>query len=119
MSSFYFLSLTTINIVIGETIVTPSSIVFLLVKLRITPPGVTVVKKDLSVDETKRLVKANDAADEQFLSSRLDAEELDASLMNGSAHAPFWPGVWYIPEIHFYFCLFYFLRPANLHGGSC
>ena len=66
---------------------------FLLVKLRISPPGVTVAKKDLSVDETKRLVQANDKIDEQFLTSRLDAEELDAISTNGFAHAPFWPGV--------------------------
>ena len=66
---------------------------FLLVKLRISPPGVTVAKKDLSVDETKRLVQANDKIDEQFLTSRLDAEELDPISTNGFAHAPFWPGV--------------------------
>ena len=94
MTPFYFLLLTDdIETVIGESNVTPSSIVFLLVKLRITPPGITVVKKDLSVEETKRLVQTNDKVDEQFLTSRLDAEELDASSTNGFAHAPFWPGV--------------------------
>lgn len=90
---FYLLSLIDIGTVIGESIVTPSSIVFLLVKLRISPPGVAVANKDLSVEETKRLVQANDKMDEQFLTSRQDAEDLDASSMNESAHAPFWPGV--------------------------
>ena len=87
------LSLTVIAIVIGESMVAPSSIVFLLVKLRISPPGVTVEKKDLSVEETKRLAQVNDRIDEQFLSSRQDAEDLDASSASGCAHAPFWPGV--------------------------
>jgi translocation protein SEC63 len=90
---FHLSSLTDIGTVIGESIVTPSSIVFLLVKLRISPPGVAVAKKDLSVEETKRLVQANDKMDEQFLTSREDAEDLDASSTHGSAHAPFWPGV--------------------------
>ena len=31
--------------------------------------------------------------DEQFLSTREDADDLDASSMNGYAHAPHWPGV--------------------------
>lgn len=90
---FHILLLIDINTVIGESIVTPSSIVFLLVKLRISPPGIPAAKKDLSVEETKRLVQANDAIDEQFLTSRQDAEDLGASSTNGSAHAPFWPGV--------------------------
>lgn len=106
MTSFYFLSLTDIYAVIGESIVTPSSIVFLLVKLRISPPGVTVAKKDLSVEETKRLVQANDEIDEAFLSSGLDAEDLDTSSTNGSAHAPFWPEVnSSLHDIHSYRCL--------------
>jgi hypothetical protein len=80
-------------IVIGETSVTPSSIVYLLVKLRISPPGATVTKKELSVEETKRLAEATAKEDEEFLSSREDAEDLDASSMNGFAHAPHWPAV--------------------------
>ena len=66
---------------------------FLLVKLRISPPYATVAKKELSDEETKRLAQATAKEDEQFLSTRQDAEDLDASSMNGFAHAPFWPGV--------------------------
>ena len=89
----YSLSLTNIGTVIGETVVTPSSIVYLLVKLRISPPGATVEKRELSVEETKRLAQATAKEDEQFLSTREDAEGLDASSTNGYAHAPHWPGV--------------------------
>jgi translocation protein SEC63 len=77
--------------VIGESFVTPSSIVYLLVKLRISPPGATVTKKELSVEETKRLAQATAKEDEEFLSSREDAEDLDTSSENGFAHAPLWP----------------------------
>ena len=77
--------------VICESVVTPSSIVYLLVKLRISPPGATVVEKELSVEETKRPAQATAKGDEQFLSSREDAEDLDASSTNGYAHAPTGP----------------------------
>lgn len=79
--------------VIGERVVTPSSIIFLVVKLRITPPGLSTERKELSVDETKRIVKLNDAKDEEFLTSRAEAEEISpaGADANGWAHAPFWP----------------------------
>ena len=80
--SFYNLSLTH-STVIGESVITPSSIVYLLVKLRISPPGAAVEKKELSVEETKRLTQATVKEDEQFLSTRKDAEDLDTSSMNG------------------------------------
>ncbi|KAJ3507822.1 hypothetical protein NLJ89_g6088 [Agrocybe chaxingu] len=84
--------------VIGETVIAPSSIIYLLVKLRITPPGANkdIEPKDLSVDETKKLLQQNEKIDEKFLESRLDAEELlpaQAKEANSSAHAPYWPGV--------------------------
>ena len=66
---------------------------YLLVKLRISPPGASVAEKELSVEETKRLAQATAKADEQFLTTREDAEDLDASSTNGYAHAPYWPGV--------------------------
>lgn len=81
---------------------------FLLVKLRISPPGVIVAKKALSPEETKRLVQANDKIDEEFLTSRQDAENLDAASTNGSAHAPFWPGVSTSLRYIFTFCLLIF-----------
>ena len=79
---------------IGETVVTPSAIVFLLVKLRMAPPGSTPADtKELSVDETKRLVQKDHEIDEKFLESRLEAEEIPAWKTNESAHAPHWPAV--------------------------
>ncbi|CAA7269196.1 unnamed protein product [Cyclocybe aegerita] len=83
--------------VIGEAVIAPSSIIYLLVKLRITPPGANkdIEPKDLSVDETKKLLLQNEKIDEKFLESRLDAAELSpaqAKEANSSAHAPYWPG---------------------------
>ncbi|KAI6003519.1 translocation protein sec63 [Pisolithus orientalis] len=78
--------------VIGERVVTPSSIVFLLVKLRL---------KDLStlpIDGTKSEVAepedspSNNEIDEKFLHSRRDAEEIEVG-DTGVAHAPYWPGL--------------------------
>ena len=95
---------------------------YLLVKLRISPPGATVEKKELSVEETKRLAQATAKEDEQFLSTREDAEDLDASSTNGFAHAPYWPGVsssdasFY--EHYSHFPSINFQRHANLRGGS-
>lgn len=77
--------------VIGERVVTPSSIIFLVVKLRLVPPGVSTEKKDLSVDETKRIAAANEKQDEEFLISKLDAEEIPKTKTPGWAHAPRWP----------------------------
>ena len=76
--------------------VTPSSIIFLVVKLRISPPGLSSTeRKELSVDETKRIVKLNDAKDEEFLTSRAEAEDISpaGADVTGWAHAPFWPAV--------------------------
>ncbi|KAF9563385.1 hypothetical protein CPC08DRAFT_632910 [Agrocybe pediades] len=84
--------------VIGERIVTPSSIIYLLVKLRISPPTTTPpVQAEKSVDETKKAVVAEEEADEAFLASKLDAEELQPAQVGkssngGAAHAPYWPG---------------------------
>ncbi|KIK01087.1 hypothetical protein K443DRAFT_99264 [Laccaria amethystina LaAM-08-1] len=79
--------------VIGERVVAPSSIIFLVVKLRISPPGLSTETKELSVDETKRIVKLNDTKDEEFLTSRAEAEDISPAGANdnGWAHAPFWP----------------------------
>ncbi|KDR74324.1 hypothetical protein GALMADRAFT_70989 [Galerina marginata CBS 339.88] len=86
------------SVVIGERIVTPSSIIYLLVKLRISPPGAgsEVKEEELTVDEKKKAVQVEEEIDEKFLASRLDAEELPASVQSqasaATAHAPFWPG---------------------------
>lgn len=69
---------------------TPSAIVYLLVKLRISPPGTRRAEiKELSVDQMKSVLES----DEKFLESRLDAEANSALNTTGSAHAPHWPGV--------------------------
>ncbi|TFK35050.1 DnaJ-domain-containing protein [Crucibulum laeve] len=77
--------------VIGERIIVPSSIIYLVVKLRISPPG-TKTEKELSVDETKRVIKANDEKDDKFLLAKGDTEELPGDVTSGWAHAPYWPG---------------------------
>ncbi|PFH46819.1 hypothetical protein AMATHDRAFT_68973 [Amanita thiersii Skay4041] len=83
--------------VIGERVITPSAIIYLVVKLRLTPPlsqSTNGTRNELDVDETKRLIKINDEKDEEFLKSRKDAEDLldqdDAT--RPSVHAPYWPG---------------------------
>ncbi|KAF6743039.1 translocation protein sec63 [Ephemerocybe angulata] len=78
--------------VIGERIITPSSIIFLVVKLRLVPPGTSTEKKDLSVDETKRVAAANEKKDEEFLLTKGDAEDVPkGKTTTGWAHAPRWP----------------------------
>lgn len=79
--------------VIGERVVTPSSIVFLVVKLRLTPPGKTIERRELTVDETKKAIKSNDEKDDKFLTGRGDVEELENEDIVTAAHAPYWPGV--------------------------
>ncbi|KAF4602544.1 secretory subunit [Pleurotus pulmonarius] len=80
--------------VIGERIVTPGSIVFLVVKLRVSPPGSQPSEeKDLGVDETKRLIKLNEDKDNEFLMSRNNVEERpDEDSLGEYAHTPLWPG---------------------------
>jgi len=80
--------------VIDERLVTPSSIVFLVVKLRLSPPWHAVQPPPAKdVEETKRILKINDEKDNQFLVSKKDAEdESSTDAANGWAHAPYWPG---------------------------
>ncbi|KAF9236397.1 translocation protein sec63 [Melanogaster broomeanus] len=75
--------------VIGERLVTPSSIVFLLVKLRVTESNARTSPSP-SIDA--KLAKKNDEIDEKFLNSRSEAEELQGDSA-GWAHAPHWPGL--------------------------
>ncbi|KAJ7743136.1 translocation protein sec63 [Mycena metata] len=80
--------------VIGERIITPSSIVYLVVKLRVAPPNAeSVTEEELDADETKRAVRAAEEREMTFLNSRKDAEDLlPGQTFSGGAHAPFWPG---------------------------
>jgi translocation protein SEC63 len=94
LSSFY--GLPEIQTVIGERLITPSSIVYLVVKLRVVSPDAELTKEEEVVDgdEVKRLARANDERELAFLSSRKDAEDLrPGQVFSGAAHAPFWPGV--------------------------
>ncbi|KIJ61032.1 hypothetical protein HYDPIDRAFT_138376 [Hydnomerulius pinastri MD-312] len=75
--------------VIGERLVTPSSIVFLLVKLRVKEP---YAQSAPSPSLDAKSVKKNDDIDEKFLNSRREAEELQGDGA-GWAHAPYWPGL--------------------------
>ncbi|KAF8996806.1 Sec63 Brl domain-containing protein [Cyathus striatus] len=78
--------------VIGERVVSPSSMINLVVKLRISPPGSKVTKKEPDVEEAKRLVKLNDEKDEKFLNGKAEAEPLnDEDAAAALAHAPYWP----------------------------
>ncbi|KAJ4473619.1 Sec63 Brl domain-containing protein [Lentinula aciculospora] len=78
--------------VIGERIIVPSSIVYLTVKLRLSPPSsssVAAVKEEPTAEEVKRSMKSNDQKDEDFLISRNDAEPTEGE--DTWAHAPYWP----------------------------
>jgi translocation protein SEC63 len=72
--------------VIGERIVTPSSIVYLVAKLRILPPTDSVPEVKDEEENTEK--------EEEFLMSRKDAEDLTGdNPAGGWAHTPYWPGV--------------------------
>ncbi|KAH7930315.1 translocation protein sec63 [Leucogyrophana mollusca] len=78
--------------VIGERLVTPSSIVFLLVKLRLRSPlDATSSAVPSDGGEQRKRDAANDEKDEQFLNSRKEVEDYSGNL-GGWAHAPYWPG---------------------------
>ena len=84
--------LTQIHAVIGERIVTPSAIVQLFVKARVTPP-IGQTTRAVDKDE-KRILKINDEKDQEFLTGRKDTEELTNGLKPiGFAHTPLWPAV--------------------------
>jgi len=103
--------------VIGERVATPSSIVFLVVKLRLSPPSIVTVEPELDAEETKRHIKRNEEKDEEFLASQSETEDVSPdNALSGWAHAPYWPGVRYYsaaPKS----ALTIFNRIANCHGG--
>jgi len=79
--------------VVEERIVTPGSIVFLVVKLRVSPPdSSSSEEKDVGVDETKRLIKFNEDKDREFLLGKDSVEPIsDSPTFDQWAHAPYWP----------------------------
>lgn len=84
--------------VIGERVVTPLSIVFLVVKLRITPPS------SQSTVKAEKEVTANghrDKVEEEFLNSRKDMDDMPEGASDaGWAHAPHWPAVSLFVPLH-------------------
>lgn len=84
-----------IFLVIGERLITPSSIVYLVVKLRVAPPGAELqTEETMDGEEVKRLGRAVEEREVAFLNSRKDAEDLQpGQVFSGGAHTPFWPGV--------------------------
>ena len=115
IASIYILSLTNIQLLANLS----SLIVYLLVKLWISPLSATVVKKELSVEETKRLAQATAKEDEQFLNTGEDAENLDASSINGYAHAPHWLGVSSSSDDTFYETYSHFCAQSAVIYWSC
>ncbi|KAJ7636042.1 Sec63 Brl domain-containing protein [Mycena polygramma] len=81
--------------VIGERIITPSSIVYLVVKLRVTPPGAEPSQEEeVNAEDAKKSGRAAEEREMAFLNSRKDAEDLQpGQVFSGGAHAPFWPGI--------------------------
>lgn len=97
------------SLVIGERIVPPLSIVYLVVKLRIVPPGSKESEKEKESDEKK--TAALEKSDDEFLTSRQDTEDMPKGASDsGWAHAPFWPSVGILSDIrtctepHLYCC---------------
>lgn len=68
------------------------SIVYLVIKLRIVPPtGSSTIKSEKKDDEPAAPPSRN-RAEEEFLGSRKDAEDMPTGLSDpGFAHAPHWP----------------------------
>ncbi|KZV78925.1 hypothetical protein EXIGLDRAFT_847034 [Exidia glandulosa HHB12029] len=82
--------------VIGEKVVTPSAIMQLVFKLRLTPPlaktTANAEPEETDVDKIKQRLKLDDEADEKFLAGKKDAEDLEPGMQgSGYAHAPYWP----------------------------
>ena len=83
-------------LVIGERIVTPMSIVQLVIKVRVSPP--TIIKTEQNgeedVDSIKRSIKVNEEKDQSFLVSKHDTEDLTNGLETlKRSHTPYWPMV--------------------------
>ncbi|KAI0092659.1 DnaJ-domain-containing protein [Irpex rosettiformis] len=76
--------------VIGERIVPPLAIVYLVVKLRIAPPSSTSSEKDKEKDQ--KTAATLEKSDDEFLSSRKEADDMPEGASDGGwAHAPHWP----------------------------
>jgi translocation protein SEC63 len=89
MSSTFIISvLTDAASVIGERIITPLAIIFLVVKLRV--PSQAPISKNSSTMSPPP--KGTEARDQEFLTSKKDAEDLSLDGAGSAwAHAPYWP----------------------------
>ncbi|KAI0706889.1 Sec63 Brl domain-containing protein [Cerioporus squamosus] len=75
--------------VIGERLVTPSSFVHLLVKLRVVP-----LSKAGHLVPVPKQTKENEKRDNEFLLGKKEMEDLPKeNYTSGYAHAPYWPAV--------------------------
>ena len=81
-----------VNVVVGERIVPPLAIVYLVVKLRIAYPGSTPSQTDKAKDEKRAAIL--EKSDDDFLSSRKEIDDMPKGASDsGYAHAPYWPAV--------------------------
>ncbi|KAI0337570.1 DnaJ-domain-containing protein [Trametopsis cervina] len=72
--------------VIGERVVPPMSIVYLVIKLRISPPTASATER------TSSKADSSAASDDEFLAGRKDADDMPKGASDsGWAHAPLWP----------------------------
>lgn len=79
--------------VIDDRLVTPSSIVFLVVKVRLVPPAGSTANP---VGPASEKAINDDKRDYEFLTGKNEAEEgPKESRIQYAAHAPHWPGVSY------------------------
>jgi translocation protein SEC63 len=83
-------------LVIDERIVTPAAIVYLVVKLRLTPPTSSSANAEKeesvdTVDDVKQRLREEEAKDYAFLTSKAESEEGFGDDAAGWAHAPLWP----------------------------
>jgi len=72
--------------VIGDRLVTPSSIVYLVIKARLVNPSLPKIQ----ISEEAKTALNDEQRDYEFLSGRKDAEEM-SNIVLSSAHAPHWP----------------------------
>jgi translocation protein SEC63 len=78
--------------VIDERIVTPAAIVYLVVKLRLTPPNSSpAAEKEETPEVIKQRLREDEAKDYAFLTSKAETEEGFGDDAVGWAHAPRWP----------------------------
>lgn len=95
-------------LVIGERLVTPSAIVFLLVKLRLRQPLQSESPSSVS-EKSAKAIREDREKDDKFLNNRKDAEDIEGATPVW-AHAPHWPGVCFFLWYHLY------MSDCNIHS---